>query len=486
MLPYLNKAPVGVRGLAQSRLYLRTRTRPKETLPMSMDDTIPPQNDDVTAGSSESDPELAAGTLLGGRYRIELRVGRGGMGVVYRATQLALDRQVAVKVLHRDLVRHGGKVQQLRSEALAASRLRHPNIVTVYDFESTPEGQVYLVMEYLPGPPLDIWLEARPWAPPSTAVAVLKPVCSAVDALHRAGIVHRDIKPSNIVLPPDEDTSDVIKIVDFGIARLAEEEGAREASGRHFVGTPEYLAPEIIDGRRADGRSDVYSLGVTAYEIVTGAPPFTGDTASAVLMAHITRDPRPPSELVPDLPPAVDEAILCALAKDPEQRYPSAVAFASALEAAFASGSRRRNTTPVNAPMPENAGPLVLVVDDEAQVSAMLRLALEGEGYAVEVANDGVEALMALGRRRFDLIVSDLDMPNLGGFELIEFKTGKGIDTPVIFVTGREGTEEEIRGFTLGAEDFIRKPMQIDVLLARVRRVIERRSSKPPRKDGVL
>jgi CheY-like chemotaxis protein/tRNA A-37 threonylcarbamoyl transferase component Bud32 len=446
----------------------------------SMDETIPPGPEPAEPGPDAA-PDSLCGTVLDGRYRVEALVGTGGMGKVYRAHQLALERPVAIKLLHPELLRSPERMERFRREALVAARLRHPNIVTVYDFETTPDGHVYLVMEYLPGAPLDARIEARAVGAPSEVVGILKPVCSAVDALHRAGIVHRDIKPSNIMMPPEGGGDDVIKVVDFGIARLTEVDGGTDLTGQHVVGTAEYIAPELIDGKaKADARSDVYALGATAYEVITGRPPFVGETNAGVLRQHLVQDPPRAGDVVKGLPPEVDRALAKALAKDPAERFQTAGELAAALERAFEAGAGGRRTSEgLPAAVPEvaegrEAPVAILVVDDERQICNLLSELLAAEGYDVTVASDGVEALMCLGRRDFDLIVSDIDMPNLDGFSLLKFKTEKGVTTPVIFLTGRDNNTDEVRGFDLGAEDFIRKPMDLDVLLARVRRALAR------------
>lgn len=411
--------------------------------------------------------EFAPGTVLADRYRIESLVGRGGAGVVYRARQIGLDRDVAIKVLRSGYAFSTLEIERFRREAIATGRLHHPNIVTVHDFGTLPDHRAFLVLEYLRGPALDTWLAARGPVSPEITVGILAQVCAAVDAAHAQGIVHRDIKPSNIILPDDKDAGGHVKVVDFGIARLGE--GSTSITGEAIPGTPAYIAPEVIEGNPAGPAADIYAIGMLVYEMLTGRAPFAAQTSTALLYLHLTKVPDPPSALVPALPPALDAVVLKALEKMPSRRYESARELADAF--ADALHGRRRALT-VEAGKDEK--PCVLVVDDDEVVLKLVQAALRGDGYATALASDGIDALLRLGSQRFDLIISDIEMPNLDGFRLLEVVSTKKIHTPVIFLTGHEGDDREVRGFEMGAADFIRKPIAPGVLLARVRRVLGR------------
>jgi CheY-like chemotaxis protein len=291
--------------------------------------------------------------------------------------------------------------------------------------------------------------------------------------------VHRDIKPSNIVLPDPNDAYDSVKVVDFGIARLRDAKGAK-LTGKSILGTPEFLAPEVIEGEEADERTDIYSLGVIAYQMLAGRLPFVGSTSGAILLQHLTKTPQPPSAHNPGLSAAVDEAVLRALEKERPARYQTAEEFAAALEAAISPGAPRPQTSrtmsvpvvPAEAAAPSHT---ILVIDDDEDLRMINRSTLEGAGYLVETAGDGIEALLKLGGGSFDLVLSDVDMPNLDGFKLLELVSQKGISTPVIFITGRLDAENEVRGLELGAEDYLRKPVLPNVLLARVKVALAKR-----------
>jgi serine/threonine protein kinase len=453
--------------------------------PTEVDDDSPTVRVDTGEEESlEGDPFL--GQVLGDRYEVEAVVGQGGMGTVYSARQRELDRRVAIKVTRPELVYSFQVMERFRREAATTAKLRHPNIVTVYDFATLPNGRSFLVMEFLSGPSLTRWLEVHNPAPIDTVVGYLKQVCRAIGALHRAGIVHRDIKTSNIILPDPLNPDDTVKVVDFGIARLRDSGDGGRLTGKNVLGTADYLAPELIEGGEADSRSDLYALGVVAYEALVGMAPFRGASKSAVLLQHLTKTPARPSTVRRDLPSTIDDVLLRSLEKDPAHRYPSAEAFADALESALSPDTAPNlpwaSTTSVHEAAATSSAdvvapdrPRVLVIDDEEDVRTVSRAALEDAGYDVATAADGIEALMRLGAGSYDIILSDVDMPNLDGFKLLEVVSRKGVGTPVIFITGKVDEESEIRGLELGAQDYLRKPVAPPVLLARVRTALARR-----------
>jgi serine/threonine protein kinase len=267
---------------------------------------------------------LAPGTRLG-PYEVGEVLGRGGMGVVYKGYDATLDRVVALKVLPADFLHDATFADRLRREAQLWSRLDHPSIVPV--FYSGVEGDhPFLAMKFLSGGPLSARIRLGP-IPVEQGLAILRPIASALDYAHAAGIVHRDVKPANVLLTEDGGAY----LTDFGIARaLAESRGATGGSG--IVGTPGYMAPEQSRSPRPDPRSDVYSLGCLAYEMLTGRPPFQGDTPVDVMLQHILEVPTPPRSWVPGLPESMEKAVLKAMAKDPAQRWPQAGVFVQALE----------------------------------------------------------------------------------------------------------------------------------------------------------
>jgi serine/threonine protein kinase len=262
------------------------------------------------------------------RYEIGSELGRGGMGIVYRAYEPALDRTIALKILAPELAHQPGFAARLRREAISTARLRHPNIALLYELGQTDET-TFLAMEYIPGDSLRQLL-ATGLLPAERALNILEQIGQALDYAHTMGIVHRDIKPSNILVG----SRDHAVLIDFGLAEMAE--SSLLTSDGAVLGTPHYMAPEQADGRGASAQSDQYGLAAVAYEMLTGVPPFHGRAATAVVYAHVHEQPPPPNERRPALPAAVNAVLLRALSKNPDERYPSLAAFVSDLRAALA------------------------------------------------------------------------------------------------------------------------------------------------------
>jgi len=262
-----------------------------------------------------------AGLRVGDRYELTRRVAGGGMGEVWAARDLVLEREVAVKLLRREYADDAGFVERFRAEARHAASLTHPGIASVYDYGEI-DGSAYLVMELVPGQPLSTILTERGPLPAEEAVPLLQQAAQALQAAHAAGLVHRDVKPGNLLVTPDGR----VKITDFGIARA----GGQVALTRtgEVMGTAQYLAPEQAMGRAATSASDVYGLGVVAYETLAGRRPFDADNPVAVALSQVNDTPAP---LPLTVPPAVASVVLQALAKDPDERPHSAADLADAL-----------------------------------------------------------------------------------------------------------------------------------------------------------
>src|ERR671924_341892 len=255
-------------------------------------------------------------TLFDGRYRILRKLGTGGMANVYLAEDEVLGRRVAIKILND---RHAGDdqfVERFRREAKNAASLSHPNIVSIYD-RGEAEGTYYIAMEYLDGRSLKELIVARGPAPVNVAIDYARQILAAIRFAHRHGIVHRDIKPHNVLV----DGEGRLKVTDFGIARAGASQMTEAGS---IIGTAQYLSPEQAKGAPVDQTSDLYSLGVLLYELVTGTVPFTGSTPLEIAMKHLSEIPAPPSHHQPDIPRELDKVVLRALAKDPDDRYQTA------------------------------------------------------------------------------------------------------------------------------------------------------------------
>jgi beta-lactam-binding protein with PASTA domain/tRNA A-37 threonylcarbamoyl transferase component Bud32 len=283
-------------------------------------------------------------SVLGERYEIGGVLGRGGMAEVHRGRDLRLGREVAVKVLRQDLARDPSSQVRFRREAQAAASLNHPAIVAVYDTgeDRTAAGATpYIVMEYVEGETLRDLLRSEGRLTPERAMSLTADICAALDFSHRNGIVHRDVKPGNVMITPQG----TVKVMDFGIARAVSDSAATMTSTAAVIGTAQYLSPEQARGEGVDARSDVYSAGCLLYELVTGTPPFTGDSPVAVAYQHVREDPRTPSSINPEIPPELDAILLKAMSKNPANRYQSAADMRADLLRAVA--GQRVEATPV-------------------------------------------------------------------------------------------------------------------------------------------
>ena len=278
--------------------------------------------------SDRTNDHVTAQTLLGGRYLIESELGRGGMATVFKGTDTVLGRPVAVKVLSPQYSGDANFVTRFRREAQAAASLNHPNLVSVYD-TGTDDGVHFIVMEYVEAKTLADYLAGGGRIMPERAIEIAQAVCDALSMAHAHGIIHRDIKPANIMITSKGD----VKVTDFGIARVIS--GADTlAQTAAVLGTASYLSPEQAQSQPVDQRSDIYSLGVALYEMVTGRPPFSGDSPVMVASKHVLEQPTPPSKLNADVSPELEAVIMKALAKNPDNRYQDAEEMRADLERA--------------------------------------------------------------------------------------------------------------------------------------------------------
>jgi serine/threonine-protein kinase len=288
------------------------------------------QADATVTSTTAVDPLV--GRTLDDKYRLEERLGIGGMGTVYRGKHLLLDRAVAVKVLNQRFVEDEAAKTRFRLEAKAAGRLQHANAVVVTDFGETADGKVYIVMELLEGRTLRDVLAKEAPLEVARSVSMMLQVAAAVTAAHEAGIIHRDLKPANIFIVQRADFPAVLKVLDFGIAKLAtdsldDDDRQTLTQVGAIVGTPRYMSPEQCSGRPLTPASDVYSLGVILYEMLTGVVLFGGPSPAEIAIKHTTELPRNPSEFVSSIPAALEQVVLHALEKRPALRPADAGAF---------------------------------------------------------------------------------------------------------------------------------------------------------------
>jgi len=308
----------------------------------------------VVTPSPSGDPML--GRTVNGKFRVDALLGQGGMGRVYKATHLTLERTVVLKVLHRGFSEDPSVAERFHREAKAASRLNHPNSIAVLDFGQIEDGTLFMAMEYLGGRNLAQVISEDHPIPESRVIRIGAQILSALAEAHAHGIIHRDLKPENVMVEPRREEADFVKVLDFGIAKISDP-GPNEAKLTQqglVCGTPEYMSPEQSSGRELDARSDLYSMGVILYQMLTGDLPFQANTPLGYLTAHLNQAPQPPSQKRPDLTfsPALEALVMRALSKRREERSASAEEMRASLLACAAPASK-----PAPPPAPERTSP---------------------------------------------------------------------------------------------------------------------------------
>jgi CheY-like chemotaxis protein/predicted Ser/Thr protein kinase len=361
----------------------------------------------IMADSSD-DPHL--GEVIAG-YRIEERIGRGGMGVVYRAEHINLQRRAAIKIIAPDLAESAGFRERFTREARIAAALQHPNIVTVYD-----AGEVDGTLQYIQGEDLSGVLMREGRLRPYRAIDVCRQVASALDAAHAMGLIHRDVKPANVLIE-----GRTAFLTDFGLTKRLDGTHAQITRVGDVVGTIHYVAPEQIEGRKVSARSDVYSLGCLLYHCLTGTVPFARDTDVAVIYAHLSEEPTKLVEVRPDLPEGLDAVVAKAMDKSPDRRFPSCGDMISAARAVLDAAGPLGDTTPprhstglggIAQPTPEVRDkaeaarrPRVLLGGLDDHTAAVARVAL---GSRVDVLEAPADATVDRAREeRPDLVIVD-------------------------------------------------------------------------------
>jgi serine/threonine protein kinase len=353
------------------------------------------------------------------QYEFNERLGAGGMGEVWQAFDHSLKREVAIKVLPQATASDPQLRSRFLREARLAARLNHPHIATIFAVEEH-DSILYLVMELVRGTSLDRLIDDGPIAP-ATAIDIILQVASAIDEAHSHGIIHRDIKPENIMVAPRG-----VKVLDFGIAReIVSHDGDMTQTGI-VLGTPHYMSPEQAQGRALTAQSDIFSLGTVLYEMLSGRLPFDADSALGVLIGIVSR---PHAPLV-NVPPRLAAVVERCLQKNPAAR------FGSAGELVDAVSSARAAEVPTLFLKSSRDLPRALVADDDAVVRCILRALLEEIGYGVDEAVDGSEAIRRLKGEEYALLITDLLMPRLDGWSVLDFVRGAPLRRPVrVFVT---------------------------------------------------
>ena len=407
-----------------------------------------------------------------GHYRIVSRLGEGGMGEVYLATDTRLDRSVALKVLPPAMAHDHGRMERFEREAKAASALNHPNVAHIYEIGEAG-GVHFLAMEFIEGSPLENRIDGKPLG--VTQIAEIgAQIADALDAAHVKGIVHRDIKPANIMIMP----RGYVKVLDFGLAKVVDV--TRSASSQvetryvstagSLLGTVEYMSPEQALGRDVDYRSDIFSLGVVLYQMSTGRIPFAGSTPSETIARILEAQPEAMARYNYDLPGELDRIVRKCLEKDRERRYQSARDVMVDLKELL------RDRDPVQATHAPSKIRAV-IVDDEDLARQILREYLKREPDVEIVAEcaNGFAAVKVVSEHKPDLLFLDVQMPKLDGFEVLELVER---DVAVVFVTAFD--QYAMKAFDAAAVDYLLKPFGLDRLQTALQRVRRRLSEKQP------
>jgi serine/threonine-protein kinase len=407
------------------------------------------------------DASIAIGDTIAGTYRVRGVLGSGGMGTVYHAHDETLGRDVAIKLVHEDMLSGPGVREAFLEEARSMARVRHENVVTIHAF-GVHRDQPYLVMEYVAGSNLATWTAQH--GPPSLnqALEIIDAMCRGVEAIHASGALHRDIKPGNILI----DDKGRIAVTDFGLSTPHAD--LEQPTGPFAHGTPSYMAPELARGEPIDPRTatalDIYALGLLAFELITGQRPFAAKSTNGILQEHAYRTPPSPSTVRAGVSTAFDAAILRALAKSPHDRTPSAEALRREIQRAGSALAEYPH------------GLKILSVDDEpgtlVAVRELLRMTFPA-AEVISVANVATAIGIAI-RERPDVVVTDFDMPGGGGSALTAAMRADDrlADIPIIVVTGRGGASDWGDLRALGADRFLVKPIDFDALAAMIRSLV--------------
>jgi serine/threonine-protein kinase len=330
------------------------------------DDVLFCAKDGTTLRSAGKSADLV-GNVIADRYRIVKKLGEGGMGAVYLGEHVKMGRKSAIKVMTSSMAHDPDAIARFNREAANAARINHANVCAIYDFGETDDGLIYLAMEFIEGKALTDLIEETGALAPQRATRILQQTADALQAAHDLGIVHRDLKPDNIMIAKGRDNADVVKVVDFGIAKaMGGEEGQKVTKTGLVVGTPEYMSPEQLSGDKLDGRSDLYSLALVYYRMLTGTLPFHADSAQETMIKRLTDDPLPLNDAMPGttFPATLQQVMNKALARMPNDRYASAAQFGKDAMAATSG-------MPVDAPAPGSPeGATVLMSAAGAQGAA--------------------------------------------------------------------------------------------------------------------
>lgn len=421
-----------------------------------------------------STAETAIGSLLSGLYEIESVIGRGGTSLIYRARHQLMDRQVAIKMLlwSGDALHDEKKIRRFQQEARMTSRLNHPNIATLYDFGVSPQGQPYLVMEYLEGTSLESMVKEHGRVEPVRAAKMFAQICDAIEHAHQKGVVHRDLKPSNVLVVAGENGEELVKVLDFGIGELmpnSHQDTLNLGTSGQVFGSPLYMSPEQCLNKNIDSRCDIYGMGVTMFEVLTGRLPFIGNTLVEVMTKHISAPPPKLGSVCPDVvyPETLEAAVQQTLRKSPAQRQQSMAKLKEQLLPLIASTAERDTLLLTEIRL--------LIAEDNDVISEAIKHVLYKfeDVRVVGVAQDGSEALTMAAQLSPDIVLMDLEMPRVDGLEATRLIKEQFPKTHIIVMSSHENEQDIINAFRAGAQGFILKKFDNNRLPLALRAVVQ-------------
>lgn len=411
-------------------------------------------------------------------YKVVERLGSGGMGIVYKAQDVRLGRFVALKFLPPNLAEDEGQKMRFIQEAKAASAIDHPNIGAIHEIDEAENGEVFIAMAYYEGETLKKKIESGPLSVGQT-INIAVQVAEGLAKAHEQRVIHRDIKPANVMLTKNG----VAKIVDFGLAKLVGQ--TRLTRTGRTVGTAAYMSPEQVRGENVDHRTDIWSLGVILYEMLCGRLPFQADYVEAIIYLILNEDAPSITSLQPAVPSELEQIVRKAMAKSPRDRYQSL----REMIVDLASVMKKEEAEPI-LPLVTNSavatrtsqepsqrdfsmGTILFIEDEEALLKGMCD-AFVHHGYDVKIARDGKAGLQFAEVEQPDLIILDVMLPGMDGFDVCRHLRKRGVNVPIVMLTARSEEVDKIVGLEIGADDYMTKPFSTRELLARVKAHLRR------------
>jgi serine/threonine protein kinase len=427
----------------------------------------------VSLNSDNSD--MLIGQILGGSYMILSVIGEGGNSRVYKATHVILERTIAIKVMHAVHSTDDVNIRRFLQESRTVSNLNHPNIVALFDFGLTVDGRPYFCMDYVEGVCLQDVIDKEGRLPSERAVPIFLQLCDALAHAHKKGIIHRDLKPSNVLLMTG-DGGEVAKLVDFGVAKVAsavaEKRDLRLTAEGLVCGSPVYMSPEQCVGDDVDYRTDIYSLGISLYEAITGEPPFWGDTILSLYSRQMNDPPVPLRELIPNVPTTLNDAVLKSLMKRPEERFQSMSEMKTALETVF--GVKSRRSTKELKTTADNKIKILCVDDEEVSLLAYsMALSKNADFSVVGVAINGELAVQRAEVLKPDLVIMDYELPVINGADATRMIKAVAPETKILLLSSHSDKQKVMEAFNAGVNGYVLKSFPGERLFGLIRGIMQ-------------